>query len=90
LFVIGVARANNKRTSNVQLRSVLHFYKPIGKEAEARIWALQKTVDHSPMPEDERLEDAGLSDTQEEELIESGSREQTKVAIAWSNLVHAV
>ncbi len=71
-----------KRASNIQLRSVLHFYKPIAKEAEAKIWALQKSVDHSPMPEDERVEDAGLSDAQDEELIESGVREQTKVAIA--------
>jgi hypothetical protein len=39
-----------------------------------KVLPLQKTVDHSPMPEDERVEDAGLSDAQDEESIENGAR----------------
>jgi hypothetical protein len=34
------------------------------------------------MPEDERVEDAGLSDVDEEDLTEKTAREQMKVAIA--------
>jgi hypothetical protein len=71
-----------KRASNHHLRSILHFYKPIAKEEEEKIWSIQKNVDHSLVPEDERVEDAGLSDVQDEDLIESGVREQIKVARA--------
>jgi hypothetical protein len=52
-------------TSNSLLKRVLHYYVPISKEKEARIWARQKAISqakkHMP-PEDELVEDAGLSD----------------------------
>jgi hypothetical protein len=70
------------RASNSRLRSVLEFYKPLAKGAEEKIWTLQKDVDHSPMPEDERVEDAGLSDIQDEDWGGTGTREEIKVAIA--------
>src|SRR5882762_1915538 len=52
-----------KQTSNAQVRKILPFYKPLSKEAEARIWAQQKRIDYTPVPDDERVEDAGLSDS---------------------------
>jgi len=71
-----------KKTSNSKLRAILHFYKQLPKEDEERIWNLQKSIDYSPMPEDERVEDAGLSDVDEEELTEKTARQQMKAAIA--------
>jgi len=71
-----------KKTSNSKLRAILHFYKQLPKEDEERIWNLQKSIDYSPMPEDERVEDAGLSDVDEEDLTEKTARQQMKVAIA--------
>jgi hypothetical protein len=71
-----------KQTPNSKLRAILHFYKQLPKEDEARIWNLQKSIDYSPVPDDERVEDAGLSDIDEEDLTEKTAREQMKVAIA--------
>ncbi|MGH2639435.1 MAG: hypothetical protein ACRDF4_09175, partial [Rhabdochlamydiaceae bacterium] len=71
-----------KRASNPRLRSILHFYKPIAKEAEEKIWRLEKHVDYSPVPEDERVEDAGLSDFQDDEQGPDRAQGQTKVAMA--------
>jgi len=71
-----------KQTSNSQLRRILHFYEPLPKGEEERIWMLQKGIDYSPMPEDERVEDAGLSDGSDEELTETTATDQIKVAIA--------
>jgi hypothetical protein len=71
-----------KRTSNSQLRAILHFYEGIPKEQEQRIWTLQKRIDHSPMPEDERVEDAGLADIYGEDLIEKTVREEGKAVTA--------
>lgn len=45
-----------------KVRTILNFYKPLPKGQEARIWALQRQQDNSPVPEDERVEDSGLSD----------------------------
>jgi len=71
-----------KRAANSRVRSILRFYKPLAKESEEKIWNLQKSIDYSPMPEDERVEDAGLSDVQEEEVSQNKSLEPVKVAIA--------
>jgi hypothetical protein len=71
-----------KRTSNSQLRRILHFYEPLPKGEEERIWTLQKSIDYAPMPEDERVEDAGLSDSSDEDLPEKVAQDQTKAAIA--------
>jgi hypothetical protein len=51
-------------TTDPRIKSVLPFYVPISNEAEAEIWARQKsrTLDSPEVPEDERVEDAGLSD----------------------------
>jgi hypothetical protein len=72
----------SKQTTNSQLRAILHFYKPLPKGEEEKIWALQKTIPYSPMPEDERVEDAGLSDVSEEDLTGSILPGQSQVAIA--------
>lgn len=71
-----------KRASSPKLRSILHFYKPIAKEAEEKIWTLEKHVDYSPVPEDELVEDAGLSDFQDDEQGPDRAQGQTKVAMA--------
>jgi len=71
-----------KQTSNCQLRRILHFYERIPKGEEMRIWALQKSIDYSPMPEDERVEDAGLSEASEEEQTTRIAPDHTEVAIA--------
>jgi len=63
-----------QRTSNRQLRALLQFYEPIAKEEEAKIWRLQKQIEPVAVAEEERVEDAGLSDTSDEE--------QARMAIA--------
>lgn len=45
-----------------KVRAILSFYKPLPKGEEARIWAQRREVDLPPVPEDERVEDSGLSD----------------------------
>src|SRR6266849_3426190 len=55
-------------TRDPLLRNVLKFYVPISKEEEATIWAKQKArVAESEVPEDERVEDAGLNEDTETE-----------------------
>ena len=51
-----------KHTTNPKLKAILAFYKPLPKTEEARIWAIQKDSETTMIPEDERVEDAGLSD----------------------------
>jgi len=52
------------RASDDQVKAILPFYIPLSKIAEAEIWAVQKKRVVTPMsvPEDERVEDAGLDD----------------------------
>jgi hypothetical protein len=71
-----------KQTTNSQIRTILHYYKPLPKGEEEKIWALQKNVSYSPMPEDERVEDAGLSETSDDDLAGSTLPDQSQVAIA--------
>lgn len=72
-----------KRTTNSRLREILRFYQPISKEEEARIWAIQKTIDQNPVPEDECVEDAGLSDDPlEDEVGEVRTPQRAEVFIA--------
>lgn len=52
-------------TKDVQIKSVLRFYVPLSKAAEAAIWAKQKKITKLKaieVPEDELVEDAGLLD----------------------------
>jgi hypothetical protein len=72
----------SKKTSNSQLRTILRFYAPLPKGEEEKIWALQKNVAYSPMPEDERVEDAGLSDVSEDDLAVATSPDHSEMAIA--------
>lgn len=56
-----------QQTKSLRAREILEFYKPLSKTAEARIWAAQKQHAStkgtaSAPPEDECVEDAGLSD----------------------------
>lgn len=63
-----------KATSNSNIRAVAPFYTPISKTKEARIWASQRSAtkrQFDEVPDDERVEDAGLTD----EPIESNSSE---------------
>ncbi len=58
-------------TADHELRDVLRFYVPISKEYEAAIWTRQKSrlTAKSEVPEDERVEDAGLEDESESEQV---------------------
>lgn len=51
-------------TTDSQLKNALRFYVPLSKEAEALIWAKQKARKRNlpEVPDDERVEDAGLLD----------------------------
>jgi len=52
-------------TSNALLKKVLRYYVPLSKEGEARLWTRQKAISRAKEnfpPEDELVEDAGLSD----------------------------
>jgi len=71
-----------KQTADSRVRKILRFYQPISKEEEARIWALQKTIDQTPVPEDERVEDAGLSDPSEDDFKEAKTQRRAEVSIA--------
>jgi hypothetical protein len=64
-----------QQTSNTKVRKILSFYKHIPKNDEIMIWSLQKSAQSSQIPEDERVEDAGLLD-------ETDENAQTEVAIA--------
>jgi hypothetical protein len=50
-----------QRTKSAQLREILRFYVPPAKEEEAAIWERQRKK-RSEVPDDERVEDAGLTD----------------------------
>jgi hypothetical protein len=51
------------KTTNKKVQEILEFYVPLKKEEEAAIWAREKGMDSdSIVPEDERVEDAGLSE----------------------------
>lgn len=56
-----------ERASSPRIRQVLAFYELPSKAEEAKIWELQKTHLALPIPEDERVEDAGL-DTEGDNL----------------------
>lgn len=71
-----------KQTTDSRLRKILSFYQPISKEEEARIWALQKSIDQTPVPEDERVEDAGLSDPSEDDFEETKTQHRAEVSVA--------
>ena len=71
-----------QKTSNSQLRKILHFYKPLPKDDEARIWALQKSLSSPPMPEDERVEDAGLNNVSDDELGQRIRRSEMEATVA--------
>jgi hypothetical protein len=58
-----------KQTSNASLKRILPFYIPLSKEAEARLWAREKAklaATEATVPEDERVEDAGLCEDTEQ------------------------
>jgi hypothetical protein len=73
-----------KRTTNLHLRKILRYYEPISKEEEARIWALQKPAKKAvPVPEDECVEDAGLTDEgSSEEHGGTKTRRKVEVSVA--------
>ena len=53
------------KTADVALHKTLRFYVPLSKKVEAAIWEKQKKRKESMIPlipEDERVEDAGLQD----------------------------
>ena len=52
------------------------------KDEEARIWSLQKNLEDVEVPDDERVEDAGLSETCDDEPGPKSARDRRKVAIA--------
>jgi len=66
-----------ERARNTRVRDVLMFYKPLAKVQEARIWDMQRNAEPLMVPDDERVEDAGLS---EDAFEFSTSQEQAVVA----------
>jgi hypothetical protein len=55
----------SQKTTDPQIRRILFFYTPLSKTREAEIWAMQKRVerpDEVSVPDDERVEDAGLAE----------------------------
>jgi len=70
-----------ERTKNKQLREVLGFYVPPAKGEEAAIWERQRKKsegDAVEVPDDERVEDAGLNDN----VLEFPAPEQKPHVIA--------
>ncbi len=69
------------KTKNSNLRRILHFYVPLAKSDEAAIWERQRNraADHSiEVPDDERVEDAGLT----ESLFEPRTQPETVTRLA--------
>jgi len=67
------------RAPDSQLKRILRYYVPLSKEKEAAIWSKQKSIRaraFSMVPEDERVEDAGLN----EPIVASTRRSATAVA----------
>jgi hypothetical protein len=55
-----------QKTESKQLREILRFYVPLAKDEEAAIWERERKRSLDPttvVPDDERVEDAGLSDS---------------------------
>jgi hypothetical protein len=54
------------KTTDSKIKQVLPYYIPLSKEREAEIWAKQKACARPAgvevVPEDERVEDAGLNE----------------------------
>jgi hypothetical protein len=50
------------RTANARVRRVLPYYIPITKDSEAEIWRRQRELPPPMVPDDERVEDAGLDE----------------------------
>lgn len=71
-----------QKTSHSRVRSILRFYKPLSKDEEAEIWSLQRNLEEIELPEDERVEDAGLAESCNEEPVNRPVRDRRKVAIA--------
>lgn len=71
-----------QKTKTRQLREILAFYVPLPKEEEAEIWRIQKSSSDTDVPDDERVEDAGLS----ENALEFPTLEKTNSSV--SRLVH--
>ena len=61
-----------KKTKDKVLRRVLEFYKPLSKQKEAEIWSARKLQGQDlrafDLPEDKRVEDAGLYDESDGEV----------------------
>jgi hypothetical protein len=52
-----------QNTESKKLREILRFYVPLAKDEEAAIWERKRSLDPTTVvPDDERVEDAGLSD----------------------------
>jgi len=64
------------------LREILNFYLPLAKGEEEEIWNRQRSSDDSEVPDDERVEDAGLLDNVLEYPV------TTKKSPAAARLVH--
>ena len=54
----------SKKTVDSALKKILNFYLPLSKDQEAHIWKCQKQCTRAlpQVPDDERVEDAGLHD----------------------------
>jgi hypothetical protein len=53
------------KTSDLQIRRIIRYYIPLSKARETEIWAAQRRIlqeTASDIPEDERVEDAGLGE----------------------------
>lgn len=70
-------KALRLQTGDEQLRRVLPFYVPLSKTAEAEIWSKQKKLKTTTfvVPDEERVEDAGLND---DPLILSNIRQKAQ------------
>jgi hypothetical protein len=62
------------RTTNSALRAILRFYRPLAKEVEEEIWRKKKAAAPPSVPEDERVEDAGLETDEAIEPPEVGRK----------------
>ena len=70
-----------QKTTSRQLRELLMFYIPLAKEEEVEIWRRQRSRPDSEVPDDERVEDAGLSDNMLE--FPMATKKSPSVLVGW-------
>jgi len=72
-----------QQTKDSKIKGILGHYSSLSKEDEAEIWARQRVrpQEASPVPEDERVEDAGIAEDSLEAPADGAARSHRQLAL---------